>query len=119
IKVRWGKQRNVTVRESPHGPVITDCGVLPIKRPLALRWQGHRASDEITAMLNINRARDWRQFTAALEDYGVPGLTMVYADAAGNIGSTMAVRLPKRGGGLHPDIIVPPSSERDWQAVAT
>ena len=119
INVRWSRPRRISIRETRYGPIISDCQILPTRRALALRWQGHWASDEFTAMLRVNRARDWRDFTTALEHYAVPGLNMVYADVAGNVGQTMAVKLPLRPNGLHPDIIVPSPVASDWRGVAT
>jgi hypothetical protein len=48
-----------------------DAPVLPHRdgERLALRWIGHRPSDEMTAMLAVNRARDWDEFRHALADF--------------------------------------------------
>jgi penicillin G amidase len=119
VKVRWDRPRQIEIRESRYGPVITDCKVLKTRKRLALRWQGHRTSDEFTAMLEVNRASTWQEFASAVERYSVPALNMVYADENGNIGRLMAAGLPVRPGGLHPDIVVPPVPERDWAGVAT
>ncbi|MEL6905656.1 MAG: penicillin acylase family protein, partial [Planctomycetota bacterium] len=92
IAVRWWFDATRRIRESTLGPVITD-GRLAQKfglPPLALRWRGHDASDEFTALLRASRARDWAEFRAAWEGYAVGGLNMVYADEEGHIGQLMA-----------------------------
>ncbi|PWK53174.1 penicillin acylase family protein [Silicimonas algicola] len=96
IGVRWGRTRDVEVRESAFGPVISDVDLLGIDEPLALHWMGRRPSDEVTALLDVAGARDWDSFRAALSSYAVPGLTLVYADAAGRIGRVTAATLPRR-----------------------
>ncbi|MDE0333915.1 MAG: penicillin acylase family protein [Defluviicoccus sp.] len=107
IGVRWWFDSETTVRETRWGPIVTDTPLLADLDlpPLALKWTGHRASDEIGAMLAVSRARDFAGFRAAFERFAVPGQNMLYADAGGNIGQTMAVRLPARSG-APADIIV-------------
>ena len=107
IGVRWWFDSEVTVRETGWGPIVTDTPLLADLDlpPLALKWTGHGASDEIGAMLAVSRARDFAEFRAAFDRFAVPGQNMLYADADGNIGQTMAVRLPARSG-APADIVV-------------
>ena len=100
IGVRWWFDSEATVRETRWGPIVTDTPQLADLGlpPLALKWTGHGASDEIGAMLAVSRARDFAGFRAAFDRFAVPGQNMLYADARGNIGQTMAVRLPARSG---------------------
>ena len=100
IGVRWWFDRDVTVRETRWGPIVSDVPLLADMGvpPLALRWTGHRASDEIGAMLAVSRAQSFVEFRAAFESFAVPGQNMLYADAEGNIGRVLAVRLPSRNG---------------------
>jgi len=99
IKVRWWRDREIVVRHSRHGPIISDAPLLLGRRPretLALRWIGHRPSDEMSAMLGVARATRWEEFLAALEGFAVPAQNMIYADAAGRVGQAMAAQLPRR-----------------------
>jgi penicillin amidase len=98
IKVRWWPDRQVVLRETPLGPIISDAPLLGLNRdrPVALRWMGHRASDEFTAMLKVNQARNWEDFRNAVNGISVPGQTMTYADVQGHVRRSMAVRLPAR-----------------------
>ncbi len=100
IGVRWWFDSDVTVRETRWGPIVTDVPLLADLDlpPLALRWTGHDASDEIGAMLAVSRARSFAEFRAAFDSFAVPGQTMLYADSEGNIGQVMAVWLPSRSG---------------------
>jgi penicillin amidase len=120
IAVRWWPDSSIEVRETPHGPVISDAPLFDdVTVPeLALKWTGHQASDEIGAMLAVARAKDFREFRAAFDGFAVPGQNMLYADAAGNVGQVMAVRLPQRDGEQPPDVILA-AAERDgaWQAM--
>ena len=100
IGVRWWFDSEATVRETRWGPIVTDTPLLADYDlpPLALKWTGHGASDEIGAMLAVSRARSFDEFRAAFDRFAVPGQNMLYADAGGNIGQVMAVRLPARSG---------------------
>ncbi len=100
IGVRWWFDSDVTVRETEWGPIVSDAPLLADLDlpPLALKWTGHDASDEIGAMLAVSRARSFEEFRAAFDSFAVPGQNMLYADRDGNIGRVLAVRLPGREG---------------------
>jgi penicillin G amidase len=74
-----------------HGPVFTDQG-----RSLALRWAAADTAAFSFPLLELDRAQNWREFTAALARYAGPGQNFLYADADGNIGYHAAGRLPVR-----------------------
>lgn len=116
IGVRLWFDREVTIRNSRYGPIISDSPLIP-KRPgemLAIRWTGHQATDEITALLNANRARSVEEFRAAFKGYAVPGQNMLVADRAGNIGHVLAVRQPVRPNGPGVDVVKDPTDPR-WR----
>lgn len=121
IAVRWGTTRTVTIRDTDFGPIISDAP--PLRRrgsePLALRWLGHLVSDEITAMLRVNRAHHWAEFRAALEGFAVPGQTMLYADTAGHIGQMMAAHLPRRPRAEAHGPFALPASAAHWDHLVT
>lgn len=120
IVVRWRRPSTVVIRESPWGPVVTDLPWLGSRREmLALRWMGHRPSDEITSMLRVNRARSWTEFRSALEGFALPGQRMLYADAEGHIGDLLAVHLPRREAQVPADLPVPPGPEAMQAGPAT
>ncbi len=98
IGVRWWFDEEMTVRETRWGPIVTDAPLLAKHDlpPLALKWTGHSASDEIGAMLRVSRATSFPEFRAAFDSFAVPGQNMLYADREGNIGQVMAVWLPTR-----------------------
>ena len=114
IAVRWWRDVEMTVRETPLGPVLSDAPVINEKSqaPFALRWIGHDVSDEVTAMLKVSRARTFQEFRAAFKTFAVSGQNMIYADTAGNIGQVMAVRLPVRGYETPPDLLLDPNDPR-------
>lgn len=102
----------LTQYRTVHGPVITASypldGVLRAPdrftpRPaVSMRWAGQDASDELLAMFRANRARDWTQFVSAYASFGVPALNLIFGDVKGNIGFTVAGRVPLRAAGVSP-----------------
>ncbi len=120
IKVRWWFDREITVRESEFGPVLSDAPALKYgDRPaFALKWMGHRATDEITAMLKASRAANWRDFRDAFTSFAVSAQNMLYADVDGNIGQVMAVQLPVRKRRPPDDMILDPRDESaQWDGI--
>jgi penicillin amidase len=117
ISVRWWFDRDITVRDTPFGPVISDAPLIESRdgEALALRWMGHSASDEVTAMLKVSRARNWDDFRSALDGFWVPGQNMLYADIDGHIGQVMAVRLPNRPAAAPADMVVAANGTDYWQ----
>ncbi len=118
IAVRWWFDEEVVIRETALGPILSDVPFLAEYDlpPSALRWTGHRASDEIGAMLAVSRARDFAEFRKAFDRFAVPGQNMLYADHQGHIGQVMAVQLPRRTA-PPPDILVDPEAAGDWDSI--
>ena len=120
IGVRGWLDREIVVRETRWGPVISDAPQfeelgLP---PLALRWTGHRPSDEISAMLAVSRAGSFDEFRQAFAGFSLPAQNMIYADAKGNIGQLMAVQLPARDDGQPSDMVTEPqASDAAWSSI--
>jgi penicillin amidase len=103
IKVKGGKDVEMKVRVSRHGPVISEIAAKGLARSdhvVALRATALEA-DDLTAQgfLRINRAVDWRGFSAALKDLSAPVQNFAYADTTGTIAFATAGRVPVRKGG--------------------
>ena len=98
VKNRFGFDREVERRYSPYGPLITDSPLVndPQERRIALRWVGHRPSDELTAYMDGARATTVEEFRDAFADYAIPGLAFVLASAEGDIAIGTAAKLPNR-----------------------
>lgn len=99
INVKDAEPVTLTVRITRHGPIISDV-TSGTGETLAFRWTALDEEDAtIRAFLNINQARNWEEFTAALRDYKAPMQNFVYADVEGNIGYYAPGALPIRRNG--------------------
>ncbi len=108
IRVKGRAAVPFVMRRTSHGPIVAaapegagDSGEV---RLLALRWNAHDPSDELGAVLALDRAGDWAAFLAAARQLKAPEQNWIYADVDGNIGYTMAGNVPVRrsGNGLLP-----------------
>ena len=121
LAVRWSRSRDIVLRDTAYGPIISDASLFGggEGRALALSWVGHRPSDEMSALLAVNRARDWSEFRAAAKGFAVPGQNLVYADRDGRIGKVRAAWLPRRAAPPPADFVSPLASAAHWGDFAT
>jgi penicillin amidase len=99
IRVRGGSDVALAVRESVHGPIVTDVfgGAASLGKAVALRWTGLDDGDRTAeAFFALGRVRDWGGFLAAVALLKVPPQNFVYADVDGHIGFVTAGELPIR-----------------------
>jgi penicillin amidase len=81
---------------------------------MALRWVVVQSGFLQYPMVELNRAQNWQQFTAAISRFHGPGSNFVYADVDGNIGYHAAGELPKRRGYLGDLPVDGSSGDFDW-----
>ena len=120
IGVRFGSDEVVAVRETRHGPVISDAQedaalVSGEAEVVALAWTLLSGEDRtLDAGIGVHRAADWASFVDAARHFAGPQQNIVYADRQGTIGLVSPALIPVRAGG---DGLVPArgwSGERDW-----
>jgi penicillin G amidase len=99
IRVRGGRDVNIDVRSTDHGPIVTP--VIPGEtRPLALKWTLYDISPQRLALYGMDTASNWTEFSAALADWNWPTQNVVYADDQGHIAYHAVGKVPMRPGGL-------------------
>jgi penicillin amidase len=109
IAVKGGLPVALTVRQSVHGPVVSDVltNAKQVGPAVTLRWTAtapeipDRALD---VFLTIARAGNWSEFLAGVEKFTAPAQNFVYADVDGHIGYTASGLVPirPRASGLLP-----------------
>ena len=111
IVVKGAAPVTLSVRVTRHGPLISDAinannaastttpKPQPLE-PLAFRWTALDPDDgTLSAFLKMNEARNWTEFTQALEGYTAPSQNFVYADVDGHIGYYAPGHIPLRASG--------------------
>jgi penicillin amidase len=127
IKVKGADSVEMRVRQTVHGPLISDVSVDlrpedegghelgAAGKAYALEWTAINQPDlTIQAVLDVSLAQNWDQFREALRNFGAPSQTYMYADVDGNIGVQVPGKMPLRakGDGLMP--APGDSGEYDW-----
>ncbi|MBW1603931.1 penicillin acylase family protein [Streptomyces sp. JJ66] len=116
LKVAGGEDREITVRSTRNGPIVSDRDAelgevgesAPVTGPapdrgdgyaVSLRWTALTPSRTMDAVFALNRADDFPAFRAAARDFAVPSQNLIYADTQGNIGYQAPGQIPVRGQG--------------------
>ena len=105
IRIKGGEDAIITVRETRHGPVVSDvwkdaASLAGSDRVIALATPALRDDDRtVEALLAINRARDWSGVLAAVGDFHTPHQNLMFAATDGDIGLVSPGRIPIRRGG--------------------
>lgn len=108
IKVKDKPDVNLKVRTSPHGPLITDIfkdnyGTTPV----SMWWTFlHTENPVLDAFYELNRADTREKARTASSKIHAPGLNIVWANAAGDIGWWAAAKVPQRPAGVNPMFIL-------------
>ena len=108
MKVKGSEDIVYEVRETIHGPIISDLAKgIEQENNMAysLRWTALEPTFELQALVDANVAKNWTEFEKALENFQAPAMNFVYADLEGNIAYKPNGRIPIRdnnGTGLLP-----------------
>ena len=92
IRVRDGRPEQLVTWVTRNGPIFQAQG----GRYLSVRWAPAEPAGFQYPILDLDRARNWGEFRAALARFPAPGSNFVYADLDGNIGYQAAGRFPIR-----------------------
>lgn len=108
ILVKGAAPITLTLRRSPHGPIITDAFKDSLgKTPVAMWWAFLETENPILdAFYELNRADTLEKARGAASKIHAPGLNVVWANAAGNIGWWAAAKLPIRQDNVNPSFIL-------------
>ncbi len=108
ITVKDAEPVSLTIRRSPHGPLINSAlGETVGSTPIAMWWAFLETDNPILdGFYQLNRAASLEQARAAVEHIEAPGLNVVWANATGDIGWWAAAKLPRRPAGVNPSFIL-------------
>lgn len=108
IAVKGAEPVTLTLRRSPHGPIINDAlGESAGSTPIAMWWAFlETANPLLEGFYQLNRADSLDKARAAVEHIEAPGLNVVWASASGDIGWWAAAKLPRRPQGVNPSFML-------------
>ena len=106
IDVADGSPVKITVRDTQHGPLLSDVssdfrriGRTNGASGLSIESTSLQPNVTADALFAIDQATGWSDFSAAAAEFTAPDEGMVYADHAGNIGYQGPAALPERASG--------------------
>jgi len=105
IRVKDGAAESLEIRETIWGPVLDDNP--DPGRPIAVSWIAHSIEAISLNHLKLETATSVEQALDIANTIGMPPQNFVVGDADGNIGWTIAGRIPRRAG-------YDPSLPADW-----
>lgn len=114
IAVKGQAPVSITLRQSPHGPIVNDAlGSAAGKTPIAMWWAFLETLNPILeGFYQLNRADTLAKARAAAAKVQAPGLNIVYANAKGDIAWWASALLPKRPAGVKSGFILDGSSNQ-------
>jgi len=120
IQVKGAKRVTLTVRETRHGPVISDvlktaAEVVGPAQVLALATPALRDDDRsVEALYAINRATGWTDFLTAAAKSHTPHVNLMFAATGGDIGFVSPGRIPIRKSGDGRFMVPVADGRHDW-----
>ncbi|RIA21283.1 penicillin amidase [Ectopseudomonas oleovorans] len=108
IQVKGAEPVQITLRRSPHGPIVNDAlGQTSGSTPIAMWWAFLETDNPLLdAFYQLGRAETLDKARTAAEKIEAPGLNVVWANAAGDIAWWAAAKLPLRPAGVNPTFIL-------------
>lgn len=125
IKVKDGEDIVLTVRETRHGPVVSDIysgseDFLDAEHVISLQWTALLPTDTgVVALQKLGMAKTFEEFKAAGSFYRGPEQNMIYADTEGNIGYYAPGLVPVRRSDNDINGMLPSpgwDAKYDWQS---
>jgi penicillin G amidase len=113
ILVKGAEPVQLTLRRSPHGPIITDAFKDSLgQTPVAMWWAFLETENPILdAFYELNRADTLEKARQATSKIHAPGLNVVWGSTSGDIGWWAAAKLPIRPDNVNPNFILDGSTD--------
>ena len=107
IKVKDDLEISFNIRETTHGPIVSDYLEGYKGKPLAFSWAFYNLYNPIFDLLyELNYAKNITQFESSLSKFVSPGLNFSYADTLDNIAWWVAGRFPVRDSNIYAKAIL-------------
>ena len=116
ISVKDGVDVPFEVIVTRHGPIISDI-LYKDEDPNALfsmQWTALEPTNELEAIMKMNKATDWKSFETALQDFHAPAQNFVFAGIDGTIAYKANGRIPIRKKGDAQLPVPGDSSDYGW-----
>jgi penicillin G amidase len=114
IQVKGADPVELTVRVTPHGPIVTDMIDGYDGDPVSAWWLFHQVdASSVQAFYDLGKAKTMDESRDAVSHIIAPGLNISYTDKEGNIAWWAAARLPHRPAHVNSQTILDGASGAD------
>ncbi|HRI21212.1 MAG TPA: penicillin acylase family protein, partial [Panacibacter sp.] len=99
IKIKGKPSDTEHIAITVWGPVMYDSHYpdkLHTNKTYACRWKAHDASNELSTFYNLNHAKNYKDYTAAIAQYQCPGQNMIFASKTGDIAIKQQGQFPAK-----------------------
>jgi penicillin amidase len=120
-KMKDGSTFIDTVAYTVFGPVMYDDqfsgkGRVGADVNLAVRWMAHEPSNELKALCDLNRSKDYKDYTNAIKYFSCPGQNFAFASKNGDIALWQQGKFPNKWN-MQGDFIMPGTdTSYNWQS---
>ena len=117
IKVRDGETFMDSVYYTHHGPVSYDETFLGNRggEGYAMKWTGHLGGNNQRTLLELNAAKNYDEYAAALKHFVAPAQNFVFASDQGDIALWIQGKFPNKWEGQGKFLLDGSNPEHEWQ----
>ena len=117
IKIKGKESYKDTVLYTHHGPVVYDKNFKSDMElaGYAMKWIGHMGGNNQRTFIDLNKAKNYDQYTKALQYWNAPAQNFVFASVKGDIALWIQGKLPNKWEGQGKFVMDGSVSENDWQ----
>ena len=118
IKIKGKESFKDSVLYTHHGPVMYDKNFKSDKElaGYAMQWTGHIPSNGQKTFTEMNKAKNYNDYVAALENWVAPAQNFVFASTEGDIALWIQGLFPNKWEGQGKFVMDGSKSENDWQS---
>ncbi|THD69160.1 penicillin acylase family protein [Robertkochia marina] len=117
IRVRDGETYLDSVYYTHHGPVTYDETFISKRggEGYAMKWTGHLGGNNQRTLLELNAAKDYEEYKAALTHFLAPAQNFVFASDQGDIALWIQGKFPNKWEGQGKFVMDGSNPEHEWQ----
>ena len=118
VKIKGLESYKDTVLYTHHGPVVYDKNFKTDDERFgyAMRWIGHDGGNNQRTFLDLNRAKNYDDYVAALQHYHAPAQNFVFASTEGDIALWIQGKFPNKWEGQGKFLMDGSDPDNDWQS---
>ena len=118
VKIKGRENYKDTVLYTHHGPVVYDKNFKSDDEHsgYAMRWIGHEGGNNQRTFLDLNKAKNYDDYVAALQHYHAPAQNFIFASTDGDIALWVQGKFPNKWEGQGKFLMDGSDPDNDWQS---